>query len=393
MKGRIGSCWWMATALVMGCASASSGGNGGGTDTQINKDVVYDPPVNLDHWTYAIQRTDGSTQAITARVAGTKIVGGQTFARLQVGTLPTMANDPNADYIEVWALPQGTAVVFAGGEIHNKSLNLPAGTPDVTLTVNPPVTIETNIAVNEPQAITATGTVLIGDPATAQPVTGTQTGTFKLVSKAETVDTGVGTQTGAAHYAGEVTVMGQKASGDLWTVSGLGVVKASGGWPGMPGVIKDAILGLTGSGGQTMDGDHTVASQESTLGPGHTQFKLDTYDIDGGLFADKNTHANMLLELRWADPTLAKSATPPPVTTEFGTAIGYFPSQQVDSPVSVLHPEENGLGYHYWTTLVNQAAKNEPGGPETSYHIKANYTGSSGDVRATAQLNYHSLKP
>lgn len=394
MKCVMGTWSWMGSvclATALGCASATTGSTGG-PDVQINTDVVYDPPANLDHWSYTIKRTDGTTQPVTLRIAGNKVIGGQTYARLQIGKVPTMDKDPGADYLELWAQQQGTVVVVAGGEVHNNSLGLPAGTPDMTLTMTPPVALETNLAVGVPQSITGTGAILIGDPTTAQAVTGTRTGTVVLVAKAETVQTDLGPQT-AAHYQGEVTVLNEKASGDLWSVSGVGIVKASGSWPGMPGNIKDAILGLTGSGGSFLDGDHTVASQESVIGPTNGQFKLDTYDLDGGIYADKNTHANMLLELRWADPEKAKTTAVPPVSSEFGTAIGYFPSSQVDSPVSVLHPDENGKGYHFWTSLVNQAAKNEPGGPETTYHIKATYTGSGDAVRATAQLNYHSLKP
>ncbi len=394
MKRWIRECVWVGlacAATAIGCAS-SSVSSSGGADTQINTDVVYDPPANLDHWVYTVTRASGTTYALTARVAGTKTIGGQTYARLQIGKLPTTDNDPAARYIEVWAVPQGTAVVFAGAEAHLAALGLPAGTPDLTLTVNPPVTVETNIPVDVTQTLTGNVTFTIGDPATAQPTTENLTGTLKLLTKSETVQTGLGPQT-AAHYAGEVVALGQKASGDLWTVSGTGVVKASGSWPGIPGTMKDAVMALAGTAGSMLDGDHTIASQEAVLSPGNKQFKLDTYDLDGGIFADKNTHANMLLELRWADPEKAKSSTPPTVTTEFGTAIGYFPSSQVDSSVSILHPEENGKGYHFWTSLVNQAAKNEPGGPETTYHIYATYAGTGDPVRATAQLNYHSLKP
>ncbi len=394
MKSAIGVWFWISSvgmACVLGCASSTGGSSGGGADVQINTDIVYDPPTNLDHWSYTINRTDGTKEAVTLRIAGNKVISGQTYVRLQIGKLPTMDKDPNASYLELWAQQQGTVVVVAGGEVHNNALGLPAGTPDMTLTMTPPVALETNLAVGVPQSITGTGSILVGDPATAQPTSETQTGTVVLVSKAETVQTDLGPQT-AAHYSGEVTLLGSKASGDLWSVSGLGVVKASGTWPGMPGDIKDAILGLTGSSGSVPDGDHTIASREGVLTPTNTQFKLDTYDIDGGIFADKNTHAIMLLELRWVDPEKAKTSAAPPVTTEFGTAVGYYDSTQVDSPVSVLHPEDNGKGYHFWTSLVNQAAKNESG-QYTSYHIRASYTGSGDAVRASAQLNYHSLKP
>lgn len=379
---------------VSGCVVAGGGGGGsggGGGDAVSSADVVYQPPANLDHWVYALTRDDGTKQVITARVAGTKTIGGAVFARLQVGVLPKSPADPNANYIEAWAQPKGTAVVFAGGEIHNGALKLPPGTPDITLTVDPPVTVETNVAVGVAQAVTATGTLLVGDPATAKPVTGTQTGTFQLVATDESVDTGIGVQSHAAHYSGAVTILGQPASGELWMVSGTGVVKAVGQWPGMPGGVKGVSMGLAASGGSQLQGANTVASQESLLTPTNPTFSLDTYDLDGGVYADKTVHANLLLELRWADPEKAKTAVPPAAQLNFGTAVGYYPTSQVDSPVSILHPEDNGKGYHFWTTLVNQAAKNESGA-YTSYHIKATLTGA-GPVRATGQLTWHSLKP
>ncbi len=395
MKRR--NTWWLvaglgALATLIGCAASTSSGGGGGTaDVQINKDIAYDPPTNLDHWQYTITHTDGTSQVVTLRSAGDKVIDGKTYTRLQIGTVPTMVNDPSASYLEVWAQPQGTTVIVAGGEVHYNALGLPPGTPDMTLNMTPPLALETNLPVGVPQSITGTGSILLGDPKTAVPVLETATGIVTLVSTTETVQTAMGPKT-AAHYTGAVTILDQPASGDLWTVSGLGVVQASGTWPGLPGNVKDAILGIISAGGTAMDGDHTVASQEGMLTTSSTKFKLDTYDIDGGIYADKNTHANMLLELRWADPEKAKTATPPPVTTEFGTTMGYFPSTQVDSPISVLHPDENGKGYHFWTSLVNQAAKNEPGGPETTYHIYATFTGGADAVRASGQLNYHSLK-
>lgn len=378
-------------AFTTSCASTAGSGGGGGGDASINKDVVYDPPKNLSTWVYTNTPGDGTSQTVTVRVAGVKSIGGKDYARVQVGKLPQFDGDPAANYTEAWAQPDGTGVIFAGGELHNGALGLPVGTPTVTLKVEPPVRLETNIAVGVPEYVTATGTILLGDPATATPITGTQTAKIVLVSKDTTVETGVGTVTGASHYTGEVVVNGEKAEGAAWLVSGTGVVAASGTWNGIPGSIKSFKLGLAGTGGVTVQGDHHIAEHEAILTKDNPKFSIDTYDLDGGFFADKSTHANMLLEVRWADPETAKTTAPPPVTIDFGTSMGYYPANLTDVPISVLHPEENGKGYHFWSALVNQGAKNEPG-TTTSFHIKATHNGSGAAVRATGQLNYRYLK-
>ena len=384
----------LACGLVaaVGCASSTNSGGGGGGG--INTNVVYDPPKNLTSWEFVDTLGNGKVVPVSVRIAGTKTIAGKDFVRVQVGKMATYEGDPAADYVEIWGQPDGTGIVFAGGEIHSPASVQPGGGPGVTLEVNPPVRLETNIEVNTPEYVTATSSLFLGDPATVTPITGTQTGQIVLVSKAESVVTGIGTLTGASHYTGEVTVNGQKATGEAWLVSGKGLVAAKGSWPGFPGDVHEFTLGLAGTGGVTVSGDHHIAERETLINAANTKFSIDTYDLDGGFYADKATHANMLLELRWADPEMAKTSTPPPVSIDFGTAIGYYPASLTDVPVSALHPEENGKGYLYWSALVNQAAKNEPG-TTTSYHIKATYTGaaSAGDVRASGQLNYRYLKP
>jgi len=123
-----------------------------------------------------------------------------------------------------------------------------------------------------------------------------------------------------------------------------------------------------------------------------SSFKLDTYDCDGNqIAADKNTHAKMLLELRWADETMAQTDTQPLPNVEFGTTMGYFPNSMAESPASVFHPEENGKGFKYWYSYVSQAAKNEPGDNSTTYHISVRAVTGLSAVRVTGRIYYKVL--
>ncbi len=156
--------------------------------------------------------------------------------------------------------------------------------------------------------------------------------------------------------------------------------------------------------GMDIDGEHdcgdpladgfNAIQKVGVVEAGGERFSLNVYDCAGDFAADKNTHAKMLLELRFADEDLAKSTTPPPVVEEFGTVFGYFPETLVQSPVSIFHPEENGHGFVYWYALVDQAAKNAAGDNGISYRIEVRPTDYQvSAVRATARIVYKTWIP
>src|SRR5690606_14212728 len=105
------------------------------------------------------------------------------------------------------------------------------------------------------------------------------------------------------------------------------------------------------------------------VSPDNRTFRLSTYDRAGEFDADKTVHAKMLLELRWVDEDKARTDEFPALfSPDFGTVIGMFPASFVSSPISLLHPAENGKGYTFWYAFVDQAAKNEPGEGGIAYH-------------------------
>ena len=70
-----------------------------------------------------------------------------------------------------------------------------------------------------------------------------------------------------------------------------------------------------------------------------TSFDLDTYDCDGNQFAaDMNTHASMLLELRWVDEDRRKTDMEPTPNVEFGVPMGYFGNTMAESPAASSIP-------------------------------------------------------
>ncbi|MBD3343890.1 MAG: hypothetical protein GF401_02365 [Chitinivibrionales bacterium] len=182
---------------------------------------------------------------------------------------------------------------------------------------------------------------------------------------------------------------GVKISGDGWYHSDMGFVAFD-----IPLLGIDASLADETDYGDAETG-FNVIRKVSSVHPGET-FELSTYERNNELDADKNTHAKMLLEVRWADTTNAKTmGAPDPLTypVVFGTVWGTFVDSRwgtpvlVESPVSIFHPEENGKGYTFYYCFVDQAAKNEPGSNGIEYKISVSNNGSNA-LRCTARIGY-----
>ena len=118
-------------------------------------------------------------------------------------------------------------------------------------------------------------------------------------------------------------------------------------------------------------------------------FELSTHDLKGNFDADPKQHAKMLLEIRYLDENAAKNDPMPEVNVEFGTVMGYFPSQLVESPVSIFFPEENGEGYKYFISYVDQAAKGND--KPISYRISVTGGESVKPMRVTARIYYYKV--
>jgi hypothetical protein len=225
------------------------------------------------------------------------------------------------------------------------------------------------------------------------------TGTYTLESDDATAQTPNGSYSGLMHYTGKgkisgdlipVILQGGDLTGELWISPVLGII-----------AYKIPELGIGGDMESTWDyGDpdelgHKAVRKTGVINAENPSFALDTYEIAGGFDADKDTHAKMLLEIRYLDEDLAKTGPIPgypAVNIEFGVPMGYFPSFLVESPVSIFHPEENGKGYKYFIGYVDQASKNSLSNP-ISYHIKVDAdTSASSDMRVTARIYYNKIE-
>ena len=276
-----------------------------------------------------------------------------------------------------------TITVAGGGNGTNKTVNLVS-----------PITVSLSSPVGQSQPISGSATVTTPSFPAGSGVQGS--GQYTLVETDASVVTSTGMMYGLSHFqvTGTAqgapvpsTLQGQPVTGEVYYHPSHGIVSASSPELGSLDLTESSDCGSVDSSGYRTIRKVGVVDASSS-------FDLDTYTCAGNQFdADKNTHAAMLLELRWLDETNAKTDTQPPPTVEFGTSIGYFPNMMTESPKSIFHPEENSQGFKYWYSYVNQAAKNEPGDNSTTYHITV--TGNSGlasAVRVTARIHYKVLQ-
>ncbi len=203
--------------------------------------------------------------------------------------------------------------------------------------------------------------------------------------------------TGCKHFTGSAVISGVKFSVDAWYRQGVGLVAGKVNWPPPNGVSINLLS--TQDLGSAQAGFNTIESM-TVISPSNPNFKLDTYDVNNQFDADKYTHAQMLLEMRWVDDALAKQANPTSPflsgssNIEFGDVYGYFPFDLIASPVSILHPEENGKGYTYWIGYVSAADKYQSGPNGIEYHIYVKLPDYvSHALRVSARIHYHLVTP
>ena len=216
-------------------------------------------------------------------------------------------------------------------------------------------------------------------------------GAYTLQKKDVTVQTPLGPVSGCYQFKITATVPGLFSAlgpfeGDLWYSTKLGVVKTNVTKP-----LAGIGLGVSGSSGFDDLGDGWASVYKvARVGGKAATFTLSTYDPAKKFDADKNTHAKMLLELRWAEADKAKLETKPYVQLRFGTMTGYFPATLVRSTSSLLFPEENGQGYVHWFAFVDQAAKNQSQNG-IAYQIKVDHDPSFSPLRVAARIVYKRL--
>ncbi len=362
--------------MIAVLALAACGGGGGDTSDEVN--APFQSFSRTTVATMAVRTPSGETAAGTIRIVGDKVVNGRTFQSYKVALDPV--NPQNG--IEVWIDKEDEdTFTFQGYEEPGA----------MTVVAERPYTVRMDGPVGEPETVTFEATATTVQTGTSK--SGSAVFEYVKESDDETVETAFGTLSGVKHFAGSVTLQGEAAPAlvagvplgvEMWYHPSFGLVKSE---------MPDLGLGLDMKGendcGEPMQLGYNSIQKVGIVQPGGEMFRLSTYDCSGTFNADRMTHAKMLLELRFADEELAKTATQPPVIEEFGTVVGYFPERLLSSTVSIFHPEENGKGYTFWYAMVDQAARNGSGGNGISYRIEvrpADYMTNA--VRATARIRY-----
>ncbi len=331
--------------------------------------------------TYTL-KTEGMPAGFTSNpkvtVIGETEVAGQTWVRWGVGD---HSNPDAPNGFELWidgALDQDMKGI--GGTIY--------GFGEATL--DAPLEVNGDAPKDEPQVLSMTGVVKNLESGGESTVS--VTGTYTMVEDDMTLPSAMGDLAGVRKYVGTATPDGEaipaivKATtleGTIYAKPGLGIVRVS----VQPlGFVLDLV---GGSDLGSNAGEYNAMQKMAVLQPGEF-LSVDTYELNQEMDADNQTHAKMLLELRYADGARASDPTAPDLASSasitFGTTLGYYSHSFTKSAVSVFHPEENGRGYNYWYAYVDQAAKNEPG-DRTNYHISVS-NGASEPVRVTSRIVY-----
>jgi hypothetical protein len=373
---------WFGLGLALALAGCGKG-SGEGFD---GAKAPYGPrtPTTQTHSTLTFAPgsvfTDTSVSQVTA-VVGQKTISGTSYERLAT----TRVDDPSKTG-EYWIKDNSDGTIDFAGFLHSSLVGglLPAA----SMTLTAPIKVNLDPPIGQAQTVTASGTLTLTDSSTTS--SADVTGQYTLVEKDATVTTGVGPLSGCNHYSGQAVsnsagipaaFKGQPISADLWYHPSFGVVAFNSPTIG----IGTAMTDTSDCGSVDSSGYRTI--RKVGVVDASSSFNLDTYDCDGDSIADKNTHAAMLLELRWVDETQAKTDTQPLPNVEFGVPLGYFPNAMAESPASVFHPEENGKGFKYWYSYVSQADKNDVG-DSTAYHITVGAVPGLSAVRVTARIHY-----
>jgi hypothetical protein len=319
----------------------------------------------------------------TTSVIGAKTIGGKTYERL--ATLNVADSTQGGEY---WINENSDGTVdFAGFDLHSTLASVLL--PPSSLVLDTPVSVKLDAPLGQAQTVALSGTLTPAGSSTGTPLQAT--GQYTLVEKDVVVQTDMGPVAGCSHYGGSASsasdavpavFRGLTVRADLWYHPSFGVVAFKAPDLGLETRMKDSNdCGTPDASG------HVVIRKVAVVDTTQSSFELSSYGCSGSFDADKNTHAKMLLELRWLDETKAKSTTQPTPSYQFQTVFGYFPSMILQSPVSILHPEENGNGFVYWIAYVDQAAKNEAGSNGISYGIRVTASGTD-PVRASARIYY-----
>lgn len=365
-----------------------------------NVDVQNDPYQKWDANTAAVFEgtVPDNPDAIVKmeKVPGTEtVVDGKTFNQYTGGFVSAKSDDLLTTGTGTGTV---TAAVEEDGTIYittlqsNGFLGTLTGIPGLDIWLGETVTLSEPIEINVDEMETGEirdATIELSALGQTIPVSVT----YGPVEDDVTLMSAMGPVIGCRKYAvsGTFTMAGLPLTDTL--IEGTGYVHPTLGLVGWE--APDLGIGMSMSGTSNY-GDATegfnVIEMTDILTAANTHFSLHTYDRIGQWDADKNTHAKMLLEMRWADPTVAVTHDAPDplmASVTFGTMGGlyYFPHDLVESPVSIFFPEENGNDFRYWYAFVDQAAKNQDENG-ISYSISVNKDSTLPDLRVTARIGY-----
>lgn len=331
---------------------------------------------------------DGTTARYVTHRVGVQAVGASTYGRYRM----VRAGNAVETGAELWMEPDpetSTKVTIAGGAYSSETaptLGLPGAG---TATLDAPVTVDLAAPAGTPQPFAVTAQVAIGSKPETVPVSAS--GNYTVAETDVTVETSAGIIGGCTRLTVDATVpllFGDAPAplrAQIWVSKSMGVVKAQ---------LDDPLAGfgvgvLESRGWHDLGDDYASVEAVGVIGSGESRFELSSTEGGaGGLEADKETHAALLVEMRWVDDATAKTTAQPYAAVELGTLLGVFPAQVVQSSASFLHPDEAGKGYVYWIAYANEAAKNEPGSNGIAYHTKVDYDTSLSPVRVSSRIIY-----
>lgn len=337
----------------------------------------FDPPFENTRMTLDVATTTGDRSSVGLTVTGTRTVGGQELPVLELTDQLTGA--PAG--MELVAEIEGTSVTLGGVTLQEALSGL-----DVAIEASEPITVDMSAPIGVENTVTIDGTVTIGDPEIVDPGYLPFDVTYTVQSHDAVAPAPMGDIPGCRHTTFSAASGALSADGELWTRDDVGFVHAvidAEPW----GVLDGGASGYLGFG---EGGGVGVVQAEQRLDAANPTFSMSTYDAEGQFDADKDTHAQMYFEMRWADADKARTSEKPPVEPSFGTVFGFYPHVLVESPAGYLHPNEADEGYTYWVALVDQAAKNEAVNG-IAYRVGATYVGSGDPVLVGAFIRYHKI--
>lgn len=367
--------------LSMGCGSEDEGGT---------VKAPFEPVSQTTTVEYKIERISGGSAKTVIRYAGKT----------------TFNNREYEDYKAVYQVAEGEKTTHIYGELLSPTSARVAGykvvypqgatNTDYTVTLDEPVLLDANEApVGVEQTKEASGQITFAD--NRPPIKGKVSARYTKTTDNASFEAEFGTLSGVQVFEGSATLLegegwdlldlfkGKSVSGKVYFHPKFSILKVE---------VPDWPIGAAMTGehdcGNPAASDYNIIQKVGVVSNDNLSFVLSSYDCSGQFDADKMRHAQMLVELRWAEGEKARTNKDLPlVVVNFETMWGYFPHRFEASPISIFHPEENGQGYTFWYAYVDEAAKNEPGPNGIAYQVRVNYPDyMTSPVRVTARIKY-----